>query len=331
MRARIAIAVAVAACFCAAPLRADPVASLADGRSGRVEFESLTPTGPTQLIRRSGAPKATVLGTLRLPPDAARAPAMVIAHGSGGVSDGREGRWAARFLEIGIASFIVDSFAPRGIRETATDQAQLSPFANIADALSALRLLATHPRIDAARIGLIGFSRGGGVALHTALEPVRRSVIDDELRFAVHVALYPPCATMYTADRVTGAPILFMLAERDDYTPMAACSPYIEWFRTKGVAVESIVYAGAHHGFDGVAPVQFRNLLQSARNCSVNADLDRLVWTRLDTNEILRGPQAIIAYYRQCGSLGATFGGNYQAAQKAAADLATYLKRVLNL
>jgi dienelactone hydrolase len=49
----------------------------------------------------------------------------------------------------------------------------LDQSANGADALSALKLLASDPRIDASRIGVMG-SRGGIVALETAIEPFRQ-------------------------------------------------------------------------------------------------------------------------------------------------------------
>ncbi len=52
------------------------------------------------------------------------------------------------------------------------------------------------------RIGVIGFSKGGQVALYSALEPFRRAVIADDRRFA--------------AEGVTGAPMLFLLCGRDD-------------------------------------------------------------------------------------------------------------------
>ena len=100
---------------------------------------------------------------------------MVIAHGSGGILAGREDAWAARLNGLGIATFVVDSFAPRGLSSTARDQSRLSTMANLADALAALKLLATHPRIDPARIGVMGFSRGGQVALYSSLEPLRHA------------------------------------------------------------------------------------------------------------------------------------------------------------
>jgi dienelactone hydrolase len=72
-------------------------------------------------------------------------PAVVIVHGSSGVNPG-EWVWAKRMNALGFASFVVDSFIGRGITQTETDQTQLSMTADIADALAALRLLATHPR-----------------------------------------------------------------------------------------------------------------------------------------------------------------------------------------
>jgi dienelactone hydrolase len=322
---------AVLASIAATVAEAQPVSTLADGRSGKIEYESITPTGFFGLVRRSASPRTVVTGVLTLPEGTGKVPAMIIAHGSGGVSDAREGRWTSRLNEIGIAAFYFDSFGPRGIRDTVSDQSQLSPAANVADALMALRLLATHPRIDVQRIGIMGFSRGGGVSIHTALEPIRRSIIDGPLKFAVHVPFYPPCNTMYKAEAITGAPIRFMLGGSDDYTPAAYCPRYIDWFRSKGADADSIVYEGAQHGFDGNARVQFINTIQTGRNCDAEYDLDRFVLHRLDTDEILRTNEQMIAYYRGCSARGATIGGNYQATQKAASDLAAYLKRIFKL
>ena len=177
-----------------------PVVSLADGRAGAIRFESVTPSGYFQLARRESMPKTTIAGTLRLPAGADRVAAMVVAHGSAGVNEEREGWWAERLGEAGFATFVVDSFGPRGVRQTATDQGQLSTAANVADALAALALLTTHPRVDPARIGVIGFSKGGQVALYTALEPFRRAVGHEATRFAAHVALYPYCSDWYVAE-----------------------------------------------------------------------------------------------------------------------------------
>jgi dienelactone hydrolase len=310
---------------------AEPVSTLADGRSGKIQFESITPPTFAALVRRGDSPKVAIAGELSLPKGTERVPAMVIAHGSGGVSDAREGRWAERFTDMGVAGFVVDSFNPRGIKDTGSDQSQLSPAANVADALAALKLLATHPRIDPQRIGVIGFSRGGQVAIYTALEPIRRGVIDDDLKFAVHIPFYPPCNTLYVAEKVTGAPIRFELGGADDYTPASYCPRYVEWFRGKGVAADSVTYDGAYHMFDTNQRVVFVNSLQTARGCDARYDVDRNSIQRLDNNEALRSAEQVSAYFRGCVSRGATIGGDYRSGQKAAADVATYLKEVFKL
>lgn len=327
MRSFLAVAV-----FLLAPSigHAQPLDTLAGGQSGTIEFASPTPTGPTSLIKRLyGADRATISGVLVLPPGNTRVPAMVIAHGSGGILTGREHEWAARLNKLGIATFVVDSFTPRGIRNTAGDQTRLSTMANVADALAALKLLATHPRIDPARIGIIGFSRGGQVALYTALEPIRRGVIDGELRFAAHIALYPSCNIPYYANDVSSAPLLMLLGEADDYTPAAPCLAYAEWFRARGAHIQTKTYRGAYHDFDVPQPPRRYANLQSARNCRAEVSISTGTMRRLDTGEEMTDQSVINAYLKTCMEYGATYGGNAAALTQAERDVAAFLTEVL--
>jgi dienelactone hydrolase len=311
--------------------QAEPVASLADGRTGKIEYQSLTPTNVTSFVRRApDVAKATVFGTLSLPEGTGKVPVMVIAHGSGGVTDAREFAWAKRLAEIGVGAFVFDSFTPRNIRETATDQSQLNTIANVADALFALKLLATHPRVDAKRIGVMGFSKGGQVTLWSALDTVRRGVIADDLRFAVHVAFYPACNTQYVG-KPTGAPVAFLVGGSDDYTPPWACERYGAWFKGKGVAVTYTAYSGAYHGFDGSGRAVFLNNLQTGRNCDAELDVDTMRMKRLDTNAALPDGNAISEYFRGCIQRGATVGGDARALSKSADDLKALLRQVFAL
>jgi dienelactone hydrolase len=333
MRTAMSTAIAALVLTLAPPVIAEPVSSLADGRTGRVEFRSVTPGGPTELVRKTyPAEGAVVSGALVLPPGTdGPMPAMVIAHGSGGILKGREDAWAARLNALGIATFVIDSFAPRGLRSTSRDQSRLSTMANLADALAALQLLASHPQIDPARIGVMGFSRGGQVALYSALDALRRGVVDGGLRFAAHVALYPSCSIPYRAAEVSGAPILMLLGGADDYTPAAACHAYADWFVAKGAPVRVVAYDGAHHDFDIADPPRFLPALQSARGCNAEVDVDNGAVRRLDTGERLRDPAVISAYFRACMQRGATMGGNPAALARAEADVATFLRQAFNL
>jgi dienelactone hydrolase len=301
----------------------------AEPRDEAIEIRSMTPRNPSELMARR-SPEAVITGTMRVPPQPhdGAVPAMVIAHGSGGILEGREHEWAGRLNALGIATLVIDSFGPRGIASTGNDQSRLSLAASVADAFSALRVLASDPRIDRHRIGIMGFSKGGQVALYAALEPFRRAVIDDELRFATHIAFYASCSVPYKATRTTSAPMLLLLGADDDYTPSSHCHRYADWLREKGGDVRLIIYDGAGHGFDMPTPPRHLAEAQTARDCRLDLWLDPVAARRWDTGEML-APAAIGPYLRGCMQRGATFGGSEAARAQAVADLTAHLRRTL--
>src|SRR5262245_38371474 len=133
----------------------------------------------------------TIGAKLYLPPAAGKVPAMLVQHGSGGVAAEREGRYAREMVKLGVAALVIDSFKGRGIASTVTDQSAVSAQEMAEDAFAALKLLAVHPRIAGDRIGIIGFSKGGTVALLTSLERRAKRALPGGLRFASHVFMYP--------------------------------------------------------------------------------------------------------------------------------------------
>jgi pimeloyl-ACP methyl ester carboxylesterase len=143
--------------------------TLAAGPTGRIGFQTATPTIPEFLQGVRPAATSLIWGDLELPPGRVeRSPAVVLVHSSSGAGLHVD-RWGEELRQVGAATFVLDSFTGRGITGTAEDQAQINHLAPIGDAYRALELLATHPRIDSARITLMGFSRGGTVALWAAL------------------------------------------------------------------------------------------------------------------------------------------------------------------
>jgi dienelactone hydrolase len=329
------IAIAAALCLAATGFGAAwaaTVSSLADGRSGHIEFESVTPGTALDYLRRLYAqPRTVVAGDLTLPGDRLGLPAVVIVHGPGGASQGREYAWAARLNAWGIATFVIDSFAPRGILQTATDQMALSTLAMSADALNALKLLSTHPRIDPRRIAVMGFAKGANVALNTALEPIRRAVIGSELRFAAHIAFYPACNIRPVAAQVDGSPILHLHGDQDDWSLYKPCMAWMDWFRGKGAAVEDKIYLGAGQGFDGDQPLRWHPDVQVSNDCRAELDMDNYVFRRLDTGEAFKDQNDAIAYFKGCRGVGAHFGADPQARDAAIADVRQFLTEVLDL
>jgi len=151
-----------------------------------------------------GAP-ATLAGELRIPkPGSDRLPVVVLIHGSGGVG-GNVDAWAKEINSLGVAAFILDTFSGRGIVSTVSDQSQLDSLAMVIDAYRALSMLAQHPRIDPARIAVMGFSKGAVPAVYSSNERFRKLYNPAKVSFAAHIGLYTPCNVQYRDDdKVTG-------------------------------------------------------------------------------------------------------------------------------
>src|SRR2546423_14231562 len=106
----------------------------------------------------------TITADLSLPAGSGRVPAVIVLHSCTGVTPSVT-EWARELNRMGYAALVVDSFTGRGVKEICTGHASVNPGSRLADLFRAQELLVTHPRIDAQRIGVLGFSHGGWVGL----------------------------------------------------------------------------------------------------------------------------------------------------------------------
>jgi dienelactone hydrolase len=260
---------------------AAPLSDLSAGQTGRIEFNSITPQNIWTYVRRNmtDTKTVTVWGDLLMPKNVTgKVPALVLSHGSSGVSPYAYEVWARQMNEAGVAVFVIDSFKPRGVSETAQDQTVLSPAANVADAMNGLKLLATHPQIDAKRIFNIGFSRGGGTAFYTAWPMYQRPVNTGGASFAGHIAAYlSGCDVRYRADAnvKATAPVFMALADvkGEDWQNGANCIRYAQELAAAGQPVTFKEYPGTYHGFDGRAKFFYFNNAYVSTKCDMEVQM----------------------------------------------------------
>jgi dienelactone hydrolase len=250
------------------------------GQTARIEihsFKTTTLTNQEFLTGVKNGKTAEISGELRFPRSAnpiwflgpEKFPAVVLIHGSGGAIN--VDRWAQELNKIGVAAFIVDSFTGRGIVQTVTDQSQLPTLSMIIDAYRARALLAAHTRIDTSRIALMGFSKGGDVALHASLERFQRLHDSPNAGFAAYIGFYTPCDTKYIDDeQVSDRPIRLFHGASDDFVPVEPCAEYVKRLQSLKKDISLTTYEGARHAFDvsSFPPVQqIPSALKLAAHC----------------------------------------------------------------
>lgn len=237
-------------------------------------------------------------------------PAIVIMHGGGGILDEGTGAWAKYFLSLGMATFTVDSFTKRGIAHTVTDAALLTYPASVVDALRALQVVAKQPGIDASRIGVIGFSRGGVAATVSGHENIRAAVMGpgNSLRYNLHFILYGSCSLIGTT---TGVPMAFFVGDNDDYVAASTCEKYVEGMRARGAQMELTVFPGARHSYDVVRGDTYVPKGQTWKNCAPRMqDVDTLAYY---INGKPVSPEQYGQDFFSCLSHGITVGSNQLA------------------
>jgi len=243
--------------------------------AARIEYvpiETLTLSNAQFLTGDENGKRVTIAGALRMPIARPPVPLVILVHGSNGVGANND-VWERLLNQMGIATFALDGFSARGIVSTGADQAQLSRLTMIVDVYRSLAVLAKHPGIDASRIALMGFSRGGEIAVYASMSRFQKLWNKSGARFAAYIPFYPSCYDRLIGDTdVAAAPMRILQGDADDYASWEQCRSYVDRLRSAGRDAQMILYPGAMHVFDTpTIPAAGVNIptSQTMRDCSI--------------------------------------------------------------
>lgn len=289
-----------------------------------------------QVFVREAPAGVSVPATLRFPDRARdRYPAVVVVHTISGFQEANEGWQAAEPRRSGFATLTYDSFSARGLSQSAVVGSRTGPplASGVADAFAALHFLAGHPRIEAERIGIVGFSFGGEVAHLAAFEVLRAVMATGSSRFAAHVATYPggSYGARAEADAYTGAPILMLLGEKDDNRPVAKVEGYLAYASGAGhpAPITAVVYPGAFHAWTvpTLGAPRFYAQYLSTRKCPVILFGRGAPTVLVDGRAQPFDPDALAACV--AAGLGYSMAFDATTRTKSAADTVAFLQRHL--
>lgn len=238
-----------------------PQDQLSADQSGEIYFQTYSPFDLNVLLEdMDNALPTTGKGHLVLPDNAsadAPVPAMILLHGSGGIAEGREFEHAKALAARGYAAFVLDYYEPRGVTSETPYMFKVLSVTEtdiITDTYAALRLLGSHPAIDAERIGVMGFSYGAMVTRYT-MDPRMKAILAPDLpRLAVHADFYGPCHQNLGVDDATGAPYLSVRGTEDASIDIAKCKEVESSLTQAGTPVDAHVLEGVGHAWESLSP-----------------------------------------------------------------------------
>jgi dienelactone hydrolase len=305
-----------------------------------IDLASATYENYGLLTRGQSRAAVTIKATLHLPAGEGPFGAVVVSHSCGGWTDSGHSERAIidAFLKRGWAALIYDSFVVRDWRNVCAGTAGSAGGPSlIADAYAGLAALAAHPKIRPERIVNAGASMGGMTAHDTAYESYRQRLAGSA-RFAAHIAYYPAVGSGFERPNpYSGAPILVLLGEADDWTPAERTVRFLEVQKKYAGQVPEIVtitYPHAQHAWLNLGmrgPVR-NNGGRNALRCPLlflTGGSDMLLVLADGSERRAQGRDAIMSHFGSCWTYGVTMEASESVARQSFADSFAFLERVL--
>ncbi len=224
--------------------------TLANGIEARpIAVASANPVNYEDIIAGRSAPAVALEAKLFLPKVRnGKVGAVIITPGSGGVGAANF-EHARALTDAGIAALVVDPFGGRGVRDTIAAQDQFSFAASTADIFAAMRALERVAEVDAARLGAMGYSRGGIAVLNAAVAPVAKAALGSMPPLRAVLAGWPWCGYQFIDPHTAPTAVRIVSADSDDYVSTPQCQGYASAMRPRNPEVSIRLMRDARHGF----------------------------------------------------------------------------------
>jgi dienelactone hydrolase len=195
-------------------------------------------------------------------------PALVLMHGCSGLLNAKGSilpifrAWARALAVQGYVALVVDSASSRGFGQTCSAvPGRITMWRDRPkDAYAALQYLQAQPFVQAGRVGLMGWSQGGGVVLLSINDKSNGRPPGLKQDFKAAVAFYPGACSERLQSRpwtqvapqswTTRVPLLVLSGAADNWTPLPPCEAFLAAAKARGNPVELKVYPLAVHAFD---------------------------------------------------------------------------------
>lgn len=258
-------------------------------------------------------------------------PAVIILHSSLGIGS-LERDYAEMFLNKGIAVLLVDSFTGRGVQKITEDQTVVSEASILADLFKAYKVIEDDKNIDATRVAVLGFSKGGLPALYSSFREILQFYGYDKDPFSAHVSFYPWCGVELRDKILSGPPIQIHVGSEDNVTPLALCQELVGSLRLANphVSLKLFSYSGQGHAFNHPYLKRLPSLPVSykiPRNCYIRETHEGTFIER-NSGRIVTS-ENFSQVIDSCSEKGGWVSGSQQASELSQRRVMSFLEQVL--
>jgi dienelactone hydrolase len=257
----------------------------------------------------------------------AKHPLMLIMHSSGGLRP-RDWSIARKLNDLGVATFVLDSFRPRHLTNVSENKTVFGEREQAIDALEAFAMLRKDARIDKERLAAMGRSLGGQTAVRLSLKASRDRLPKGGPTLSLALAITPGCTSQERDGEVTHQTEVWLFLAEKDFAPYQRCVTYVEKMAAAGGNAHFKLYPGTFHVFDaGPKPVWTprQEVYAKCANDRIRADYS----IRLDTGAALRTRKDWDGFFTGCVTRGSWVGGSPEAARQLDEDWTAVVTRRL--